>query len=153
MRGQVAILDMNDTETQSTDSENGGDDSVASSGLRLMMWISFCFPLNLGTTAFLHEVIQVREEIAFLIALVIVSIVNFIGLRRFVYRQTSGSLSAQFGAFAVSTVVFRTLEYLGFLIVFGMLGWHYLLGVIAVMGLSTLVKHFVYRFAIFRRAA
>jgi len=122
----------------------------ANSGLRLLLWISATFPLNLLTTAILHEVIRLSEEVSFFIALVIVSLVNFVGLRHFVYRQSEGELRQQFTAFVGSTIFFRVAEYVGFLFVLNRLHWHYLLGICAVMGTSTLTKHFVYKFAIFR---
>ena len=103
------------------------------------------FGLNIGMTVFLAEIIQLPEEIAFLIALVVVFASNFLMLRYFVYEAKEKSLKNQFVHYFFSVTGFRILEYLSFLFFHTWLKFEYRVVAIVVLTISAIVKFFFYR--------
>ena len=106
--------------------------------------------VTLGTTAALHEVVAIREVIAAAIGLTASLVVNFAVLRLFVFRGTSIPLRRQAMMFLGSSGVFRALEYSGFFVLH-LLGVHYLVGLVLILGSSFVVKFFVYERLVFSR--
>ena len=106
--------------------------------------------VTLGTTALLHEVAAVSEPVAAAIGLATALVVNFGVLRFFVFRGTKMPLRRQLLMFLGSSGVFRGLEYAGFFALH-LLGTHYLLALVVVLGGSFIVKFFVYEKLVFAR--
>ena len=107
----------------------------------------------LATTAALHELGSLTERRAAAVGLGAALIVNFLVLRYFVFRGTRSPFLSQLVLFLGSSGVFRGLEYLGFLLVNGVLGIHYLLALIIVLGCSFILKFAVYEGWVFVRSA
>ncbi len=107
------------------------------------------FTLNLGLSALLHEVVRAPEELAFAVALVVVFAVNFLACRYLIFDAAGGNLYRQLVAFALSSLVFRGLEYVAFLLLHSVAGVHYLVAIAAVLGISMIGKFLFYRGAVF----
>jgi putative flippase GtrA len=106
--------------------------------------------VTLGTTAALHEIAAIPELIAAAVGLAASLVVNFAVLRLFVFRGTDIPLGRQAMMFLGSSGVFRGLEYSGFFVLH-LLGVHYLVGLVLVLGSSFVVKFFVYEKLVFSR--
>lgn len=107
------------------------------------------FSINVGLTAFLHEVLGVLEEIAFAISLVVAFIVNFITCRYYVFDGRSGDVRKQLLAHLVLSLFFRGTEYLGFLLLHTVMGLPYLLAVVTVLVVSFAAKFLFYKNVVF----
>jgi putative flippase GtrA len=107
--------------------------------------------IALGTTALLHEVLGVREALAAAGGLVAALTANFFVLRYVVFRGTVVSVPQQVLGYLGSAGVFRGLEYLGFLLLNGLVQIHYLVALTTVLGVSFLLKFFVFEKWIFAR--
>lgn len=107
--------------------------------------------VTLATTAFLHEIIGLRETIAAGFGLTAALVVNFLFLRLYVFRGTQRSITGQLAMFLGSSGVFRALEYAAFLVVHATLDLHYLVGLILVLGSSFFLKFVVYEGWVFAR--
>jgi putative flippase GtrA len=105
--------------------------------------------VTLGVTALFREVFGIRESIAAAAGLASAMVVNFLFLRHVVFASGATPISRQLTMFLASNGVFRVLEYLGFLVVIGMLNVHYLLALIMVLGVSFLFKFLVYERFVF----
>lgn len=106
--------------------------------------------LTLAVTALGHEIFRLDEETAYLIALIITFGVNFLGARFYVYKSTYMPMGRQLGAFLLSSLGFRGLEYAAFLILHSLLGMYYLLASILIMTISFICKFLFYRSTIFK---
>jgi len=111
--------------------------------------VSFC--LNLGTTATLREVFGVAPEVAFAVALVVVFFVNFAAMRWWIFVGTVRPLGSQFVAFGLSSLMFRGLEYVGYLVLLRAFGLPYLMAAVATVGVSFVAKFIVYNNWLFSR--
>ena len=109
--------------------------------------ISLC--VNVGLTTLLHEIAHVREELAFLAALVAAFLCNFVGMRYFVYRAASADVMPQLARFLASSLGFRGAEYAAFLLLHTVFGVYYLLACAAILVTSFVSKYFFYRVAVF----
>ena len=122
---------------------------------RLVVGISgasgVAFGANLGLTAFFHEIAGLRPEIAFALTLVLVLVLNFAQMRWFVWGDTDQPIARQFLLFASSSLGFRGLEYLAFLLLNSVLGVQYLIAVTGVLVVSFLSKFIYYRRLVFRK--
>jgi putative flippase GtrA len=107
--------------------------------------------VTLGVTALLREVFGIREAIAAAVGLASAMLVNFVFLRHFVFASRATPIARQLAMFLTSNGVFRAFEYLGFLVVLGMLDLHYLLSLLLVLGVSFLFKFVVYERLVFTR--
>ncbi len=119
--------------------------------LRFMQVGVGIFALNLGTTAFVHEVLAAPEELAYATALVLVFTVNFFVSRHYVYEAADGDARGQAVRFLASQGVIRILEYGTFLGLHTGLGFQYLWTVFSIQVGAFLVKFTVFRFFVFRR--
>jgi putative flippase GtrA len=106
--------------------------------------------VTLGTTAALHEIAAVPELVAAAVGLAASLLVNFVVLRFFVFRGTDLPLGRQALMFLGSSGLFRGLEYIGFFVLH-LLGVHYLVGLVLVLGSSFMVKFIVYQKLVFSR--
>jgi hypothetical protein len=65
------------------------------------------FVTSFGLTLALHEWGQLPEEAAFAVALAVVLILNFVGMRWYIYEAQSGTILQQFGLYLCSAWAFR----------------------------------------------
>jgi putative flippase GtrA len=107
------------------------------------------FALNFGITVGLHQVLGAPEEAAFAVALVTVFVMNFLGMRYFVYPGEHRSVGKQLMLFAVSSGSFRGLEYLAFLALHTWLHYPYRLVLVVVLGTSFVAKYCYYKVFVF----
>jgi putative flippase GtrA len=110
------------------------------------------YGLGIAISAFLTEIVRLSAEAAVAVSLAILIVVNFWLSRRFVFRAT-GEVRSQFSRFLSTTVVMRGVEYLLFLLLYRVVGLHYLLALTVGMGLSTCIKFFLYRGLVFGQQA
>jgi putative flippase GtrA len=111
------------------------------------------FGLNFGLTSLFHEVAGLWEPASFAISLVIVSVINFIGCRHFVFESQEGSLWWQILTFYASWLPFRGIEWVLFVVLNEWMGLDYRLAMILVQGVSFAVKFVYFRVAVFRRSS
>jgi putative flippase GtrA len=116
-----------------------------------MMWSGVAFGCNVGLSLVLAEAAGMRAEWAFATALAVMFVVNFCGLRYFVYRQRHDSVPTQFASYVGSALGFRACEYAVFLVGHTVIGCPYRLAVIGVLTLSFLGKYFFYKHVVFAR--
>lgn len=121
--------------------------------LRYLVFSGFSFCVNLGVTATLHEMLGVVPEVAFAIALVTVFVINFAGLRWWIFAGTKRPFGSQLLGFALSSLGFRGLEYAGYLVLLLGLGVPYLGAALAVIGISFVAKYVLYDSWLFSRTS
>ncbi len=109
------------------------------------------FAVNLGGTAFLHELCGFGEEVAFAVALAVVFVMNFLVMRYYVFPGPQRSVTTQLAMFGASSVGFRGAEYLAFLILHTWLRTQYALAIVAILALSFVCKFVFYRGVVFAR--
>jgi putative flippase GtrA len=100
------------------------------------------FVVNIGLTSFLHEVISMKPMWAYGISLIVLLCINFLLMR---YWQK------QFVATALTSFGFRVSEWVFFVGLNEFLRVNYLLAMLIVMGISFLLKFFVYDRLIFNK--
>ncbi len=96
--------------------------------------------VNLGVTVLLHEVLHASEELSYAIALIVVFTMNFMLSRHVVFRSTSGDSIRQATLFGISTLSFRGLEYVLFLLLHTVMDLWYVGVIVGVSIPMTLVK-------------
>lgn len=106
--------------------------------------------ITLGVPALLHEVFGVQQPVAVGISQSGALLVNFLMIRVFVFRSNRAARH-DLAYYVGSAVAFRGLEYLLFLMLFG-LGLFYLIALVLTLGMSTLLKFVWYRFLFGERA-
>lgn len=105
--------------------------------------------INIGLTAFMHEVMDAPEELAYAVGLVTVFVLNYFLSRHFIYEASDGCPKQQFTRFLISSASFRCLEYMAFLLVHTVLDVYYLTAAIGVQLTSFVAKFFFYRAFVF----
>lgn len=108
------------------------------------------FGLNLGITAAGHEWLGLPEELAFLISLGTVMVINFLACRYLIFEASEGSATQQAIRFLASAIGFRSAEYLTFLAIHTWLGVHYLIAVTGVLGFFFVAKFLFFGRFVFR---
>jgi putative flippase GtrA len=108
------------------------------------------FAINLGGTAFMHELLDVPEEIAFAVALGIAFIVNFLACRYYVFEGRIGDARRQLVEYLLASLFFRGVEYLGFLFLHTTVGISYLVAIFIVLLCSFFAKFAFYGKVVFR---
>lgn len=108
------------------------------------------FVVNLGLTHGLHEVLGASAELAFLISLATVMVMNFLACRYFIFDAREGDFRGQAVRFLMSALLFRGVEYLAFLVIHTWLGVHYLLAIAGVLGASFVTKFLFFGRFVFR---
>lgn len=109
------------------------------------------FVTSFGLTLALHEWGQVPEEAAFAVALAVVLILNFVGMRWYIYEAQSGTILQQFGLYLCSAWAFRAAEYGAFLVWHTWWGSDYRVAVVGITAISAGLKFFYYRVLFERR--
>ena len=118
---------------------------------RYLLLSALSFALTLGITAGLREWFGVPPEISFAVALAVVFLTNFAGMRWWVFRGTERPMILQFVGFGLSSLSFRGLEYCGYLLLYRIAGIPYLAAAVATIGISFVVKYAVYDSWLFSR--
>jgi len=105
----------------------------------------FSFLANLGLTIFFKEILGFPPSGAFALALCLVLIANFFGLRYLVFDIRHLPLGGQATKFGLLTLVFRAGEWVVFSLIHQLSGADYRLLVVFVLFASSLTKFFIYR--------
>lgn len=100
--------------------------------------------VTIGLPVLLHEIFGVSPQRAAAIAFVTAFFLNFVSLRRLVFRSEHGA-GRDLVTFAVSSLVFRAGEYLLFLLLTLVLHVQYVVALVVVLSLSTVLKFVWYR--------
>ena len=114
-----------------------------------MMMTGTSFGANIGLTVFFHEYLGLTETTSFGVTLFIVFLSNFFLMRYYVYGASNTSPRRQFSLYLASSLGFRGLEYVSFLVVHTLLNIQYIIGIVGVLGGSFLVKFIWYRKIVF----
>jgi hypothetical protein len=109
------------------------------------------FVTHLGLTVGLHEWGRLPEEAAFALALAAVLVLNFLGMRWYVYETQAGALWPQCGRYLCSACGFRAAEYGAFVLWHTWYGSEYRLTVVSILVMSAALKFFYYRLLFERR--
>lgn len=117
--------------------------------LRYLSWLGVSLACHLGITWSLHNLVGLPAQVAFLVSLVTVSVINFLGLRRYVFRSSGSLLRRQIIRYILMNVVHRVGEYLGFSVLETLFQPSVLIAVPLVLGVSTLIRFFVYHYLVF----
>jgi putative flippase GtrA len=121
--------------------------------VRFAIMSALSFATNLGITTGLHEGAGVAPQISFAVALVTVFLMNFAGLRWWIFAGTRRPLGSQFAAFGLSSLAFRGLEYGVFLVLLLLLGVDYRVSVVVVLVTSMVAKYAFYDSWLFSRGS
>ena len=122
--------------------------STIKQGILFILASGIGFAINVGLTAFLHEILGIPPGIAFAAALACAYAVNFFNNRKWVFASDAATVP-QVVRFLSVSLVFRLLEYLVFLILYSTLGMHYLLAVLISLFSFYFLKFFVYKELVF----
>jgi putative flippase GtrA len=117
-------------------------------GLRYLVMSGVSASLSLGIPFVLHEGFAVRPDIAVAIGLTTAFVVNFFAAKQFVFRKR-GSVKAQLGRYTLVSFLFRSGEYLCFLLLHSVFGIQYMVANTSVLLLSFCLKFFVYKIFVF----
>lgn len=101
--------------------------------------------VTLGLPVILHELLHVDQKLAVAFGQATVFFLNFALIRVFVFRS-SDHAGRQFLHYAGSAAVFRSLEYVAFLVLFQWLKLFYITALLITLGTSTVIKFVWYRF-------
>jgi len=119
--------------------------------LRFVLLGAISFTTNLGITAGLHELAGISPDMSFAVGLVTVFVLNFATMRWWVFPDSGLSLARQLAGFAMTSVGFRSSEFLVFLLLRHVGGTYYLLAAGVTLCISMVVKYFVYGSWLFAR--
>jgi putative flippase GtrA len=117
-------------------------------GLRYLLMTGMSAVLSLGIPFALHEGFAVRPDIAVAIGLGTAFAVNFVTAKLFVFKR-KGSTKTQLGRYTLVSFMFRSGEYLSFLLLHGLFGIQYMVANVSVLFLSFCLKFFVYKIFVF----
>jgi len=108
--------------------------------------------LSLGLPVLLHEAVGLPIQLAVAISQLTMLAVNYLMLRRFVFRS-SGSVAGEATHYLASAATFRGLEYLAFTGLYQLARLPYFPALVAVLLVSTVAKFAWYRWVFGRRQA
>jgi putative flippase GtrA len=117
-------------------------------GLRYLLMSGMSALLSLGVPFALHEGFAVRPDVAVAMGLGTAFVVNFATAKLFVF-QRKGSTKTQLGRYTLVSFLFRSGEYLSFLLLHGLFAIHYMVANASVLFLSFCLKFFVYKLFVF----
>ena len=100
--------------------------------------------VSVGFPVVLHELLHVEEKLAVGISQVSVLVLNFLTLRVFVFRANGGGQRVMF-RYLASSLAFRGLEYLSFLMLFELADLFYLTALVITLVAWTGIKFLWYR--------
>lgn len=107
------------------------------------------FPLGIGISAFCHEILGWRQEIAVATAIGVLILLNFALSRIYIFRSIESARS-QLLRFVAVALTMRGAEYVLFLLLLRMMHVPYLLAMAASMVVSLGIKFIIYRTWVFR---
>jgi putative flippase GtrA len=117
-------------------------------GIRYVVMSCGSALLTLGVPFMLHEGLSIPPDIAVAVGLSAAFVVNFTTARGYVFKK-NGPVGTQFSRFALVSVLFRLSEYLGFLLLYGLIGIQYMIANTSVLLTSFCIKFFVYKIFVF----
>lgn len=100
--------------------------------------------VTVGLPIMLHEIFGVAPKHGAAIAFVVAFFLNFLSLRRLVFKSGHAA-TRDFITFTLSSLVFRGCEYVAFLLLTSVARVQYIIALLAVLALSALAKFFWYR--------
>jgi putative flippase GtrA len=100
--------------------------------------------VTLGLPILLHEAFGLIPQYAAAIAFVVAFLLNFVSLRRLVFRSSRGA-ARDFITFTLSSVAFRATEYVAFLGLTLLVHMHYVIALLLVLTSSAMAKFLWYR--------
>jgi len=106
--------------------------------------------VSIGLPILLHEVARLEERVAVAIALVCAFLLNFLGIRGFVFGK-SGGIRGDLARFLGTSIAFRLFEYVGFLLLFGQFGLDYIVALLIPLAISFCLKFITYKLFVFAR--
>ena len=105
--------------------------------------------VTVGVTAFSHEILNAKKEIAYFSALICAILFNFSGMRWFAFRSTKSDILPQFFRFLFANIFWRIAEWTTFYVLHMLSDVFYLFLVIAISLISTIIKFYFYRTRVF----
>jgi putative flippase GtrA len=112
--------------------------------LRFVLLGALSFTTNLGVTAGLHELAGFSPDSSFAIGLATVFVINFAAMRWWVFPESGLGVARQLAGFAMMSAIFRSSEFLVFLLLRHVGDAYYLFAAGGALCLSMVVKYFVY---------
>jgi putative flippase GtrA len=107
------------------------------------------FAANLAVTAGLHELAGLNVEISYAGGYTTALFVSFLLCRYTIFSATTENPFRQFAIFAISSILFRGLEYIASVLCYKFFGMQYLLAMVLVQSLTFIIKFFYYRTVVF----
>lgn len=117
---------------------------IAGQLFRFGISTGFSAALSFGLPLLLHEHLGVTETLAVAIGFAAAYLGNIWLLRNFVFRST-GNWRREVSRYVVWNAVARLLEYAAFYALFASLGVDYRFALLLVLGISAVLKFFLYR--------
>jgi putative flippase GtrA len=105
--------------------------------------------INIFVTAFFYEIVCLPVEIAYAIGLASATVTNFFLCRDAIFRS-SKKFKLQFPIFILSSLLFRGIEYLAFLVIENNTNFPYVVVIFAIHFFSTLIKFLYYKTFLFK---
>lgn len=124
---------------------------LAHSVVRYLILTVLSLSLIVSLTSLLHEWLGLSLDSSYVVGLVAAFVLNFLGMRYYVYGGPSRPFFIQLGGFFVSSIGFRIAEALAFSLVHQWFGRFYAVAILAVQGASFVAKFLVYQFFLFGR--
>jgi putative flippase GtrA len=111
--------------------------------------LSFCMTVGLAEG---YRYLGMRPEAAFALTLAMMTCISFGICRVWVFRGSRRPIWSQLAGFALTSLAFRTSEFVAFLVVYSWLGLPYTFCVVGVLGVSALAKFMLLRTFVFAKA-
>lgn len=108
---------------------------------------------NLAVTAVAHEYVGLTVAMAYVTGFAVVLVLSFVLCRYTVFRATTENFGRQFAKFALSSLLFRGLEFSVCFALYQYGGMHYFLALLSVQVASFFIKFFYYRAIVFSAGA
>ena len=123
---------------------------LSNSKVRFALVSALSFIVLMSSTWTLHEIIGVSQELAYLSALFLATIMNFLSLRYFVYPGSETGLFTQFSYFLSAVCGFRVAEYLSFSAIQALTDIQYMATIFMISIVSLISKFLFFRGAVFK---
>ncbi len=117
---------------------------------RFAISTGFSAALSFGLPLLLHEYFDVAEALAVAIGFAAAYLGNIWLLRNFVFRST-GNWRSEIFRYVIWNAVARVIEYTAFYLLFRSFGFDYRIALLLVLGVSAVLKFFLYRWVFAER--
>ena len=124
--------------------------AVLAEGARFLGTGLVLFPLGLGVSALLHDIVGLRPEAATAIAIGVMLLTGFVMARNYIFCAP-GDIRRQLPRFLLVSCAMRGAEYVLFLLLFQLARFNYLVAMALALGTSSLLKFVFYRSWVFGR--